>query len=64
MFRTFIISRLTQLSSWFGLSIIAMAFLVPPVFIALFGGFLIINNDAWFSSRLVHVRSWMERKWR
>lgn len=64
MFRTFVINRLTQLSSWFGVAIIICAFLVPRDFIAIFGGLLILNDDAWFSSRFVHLRGWLERKWR
>ena len=64
MFRNFIISRLTQLTSWFGIAIIVGAFLAPPLFIAFFGVILILNDDAWFSSKFVHLRNWLERNWR
>lgn len=62
MFRDFVISQLTQASTWFGLIIALGAIFLPSTWIAVIGLMIMITNDtkmyAFFAGARKEVELW------
>ena len=62
MFRTFVISRLTQSSTWYGLIIVLVAFLLPRNWIVFAGILIAVSDDtkvqAFFNGMRREIELW------
>lgn len=63
MFRTFIITQLTQLSTWLGALIILFALFTPPTWIVVLGISIMITDDTRLQAFFTTMRKSIEEAW-
>lgn len=63
MFRNYVISKLSQSSSWIGLALLLGSFVLPRTFIMFVGILLILNDDAKLQSTFAKLRTNLEKWW-
>lgn len=65
MIKSFIVSKLTQLSAWLGLITILGAFAFPRSWIVLLGAIMILTDDAklqqFFAKRSPKIKEWLDK---
>jgi hypothetical protein len=62
--RTFILTKLTQVSAWMGLLVVVGAFFFPRTFLVFVGLVLLLNDDTWLQSKFKFMRDELEKRWK
>lgn len=63
MFRNFVISQLTQASTWFGLMIVLGAIFLPSNWVIVMGLMIMITNDLKLNTFFAGMRKEIESVW-
>lgn len=64
MFRNYIISQLTQTSTWIGIAIIISDLILPRSFIMFLGFLLLINDDERLQKFFATLKQDVEKLWK